>query len=77
MKSKTDQAEDKYLNHSVKIKRIGYSALGKVVNLTDKGYTIIISEITDGTSYMKPGDAIIESKAGIRYSTTLITGSLA
>ena len=67
---------DIYLNHYVKLRRIGYTALGVVNSLDSNMYKVEVVRILSGETLVTPGDVITLSTGGMSKSATVVTGSV-
>lgn len=60
---------DKFLNKTLKIKRIGYSMTAKVLSRTDNQYTVRIISIDTGTTRQPEGDTIVISQRELELTS--------
>ena len=67
---------DKYLNTNVRLKRIGYVAVGKVQGLDPyNNYNVQILEILDGVTKVEVGSTLNVSKHEMPRIATVVTSS--
>jgi hypothetical protein len=68
---------DKYLNHFVRLKRIGYVALGKVstLNNANSRYDVEVVKIESGNTLITEGSILSISPIEMKRTATVVTGS--